>query len=438
MERMAVPSAWNWSPARDPVLGSGVYGSVAKLVGATSLGCVAAILGAPLLTRLYDPASFGHLALFVSVVGMLTAPASGRYEFAIPIARTEHDARVLLRLAWILLLVSVGCVGLIADWCGAALGIGQSDGVNLPGWLLAAGIGSLGAFQILRYWHVRCRRFSQVAIGEVTRVVMELAVQVLLGCLAFRTTGLVIGFLAAYFAAAFILMVTLPPSATHRPWLGIKELVRVGRAYSAYPLYSVPSALLNTVGMRAPLVLLAILYGPEAAGWFALADRIFAMPTRVLGSAVSDVLFARAAELVREAPEQLPGLLWSATRRLFGIAVVIMLAGLGAPAVLSRLLGPGWESTSSYCQLLAVPFALRFVSLAVTQLTTYGFNRWQLGWDALRLTMVSGAIFAAHGGGGSHFTAIVWYGLASMFAFILLYLLNVWAILRLAHRPVVA
>ncbi len=55
---------------------------------------------APILTRLYSPAEFGELALFMRITGFISAVATLRYELAIPLPKEDKDAYLLYRVAY--------------------------------------------------------------------------------------------------------------------------------------------------------------------------------------------------------------------------------------------------------------------------------------------------------------------------------------------------
>ncbi|MDP4274087.1 MAG: hypothetical protein Q8907_07400, partial [Bacteroidota bacterium] len=57
------------------------------------------LLAYPVLTRLYQPSDFGTLALFTSIVGILSVMATGRYELSVILPKRDEDAAGLLVLS---------------------------------------------------------------------------------------------------------------------------------------------------------------------------------------------------------------------------------------------------------------------------------------------------------------------------------------------------
>jgi hypothetical protein len=129
---------------------------VAKLSLGTLAGRVLTVAALPLLTRLYSPEDFALLASYVAIVSTIAVAACLRLEIAIPLAKTDDDAKHLLVLA-LLALAAVTLVALLvvltwpqqlAAWTGQPALLGY-------GWLIPTGIAALGLFSVMQYWATR-------------------------------------------------------------------------------------------------------------------------------------------------------------------------------------------------------------------------------------------------------------------------------------------
>ena len=58
------------------------------------LGPLVQLLATPLLSRIYAPAEFGHLALFLSVVSIMVTISCLRYEGAIQVVKDMHSLNI--------------------------------------------------------------------------------------------------------------------------------------------------------------------------------------------------------------------------------------------------------------------------------------------------------------------------------------------------------
>src|SRR5262245_8313247 len=87
----------DWAAHRFP---SGSFGrSVSVLASGTAAGQALALLAAPLLTRLYSPADFGHLQLYVSIMTFAMLTSTWRYELAILLPKANEEAAEVLAVA---------------------------------------------------------------------------------------------------------------------------------------------------------------------------------------------------------------------------------------------------------------------------------------------------------------------------------------------------
>ena len=59
------------------------FKGVVTLLSGTIISRIVAIIGIPVLARIYTPAEFGVLALFTTISALVTSVACGRYEMAV-------------------------------------------------------------------------------------------------------------------------------------------------------------------------------------------------------------------------------------------------------------------------------------------------------------------------------------------------------------------
>lgn len=416
------------SGVRSPFLAN-----VVKLSSATGFGIIISVAAAPLLTRLYRPADFGVLSVYTSVFYMLVALASLRYDFALPIPKRESSAANLLAVCGLLLVVTSGILACVTWTCGADLAgwLGHTEILPVL-WLLPCGFLAVGIYQVLNYWSVRHKAYTGLARSNVARSATEAMTQIGMGIAAFGPIGLILGVVGGYVVAALSLL-----NSTWRRdgWVlrsvNRREMVRVARRYRSYPMFAATASLLNGAGLRMPPLILAACYGPVVVGWFALSQRVLGLPMRLVGKSISDVYFGEAAQCVRDRPGDLPGMLYRSAGRLTLLALPLLLFAVVAPTVFAVAFGSAWRSAGEYCRLLVACYAVGFIVISITQLTTYGFNHWQLGWDAFRLVATTTPLLLAHHWGCSAATAIAWYAFAASASYVLLFGLNMLAIRRL-------
>ena len=257
--------------------------AVTVLVTGTALGQLIVLAASPLVTRLYTPEDFGVLGVFSALLGILGIAVSLRYELAIPLAEDDCQrgqsagAEPRRRLA-----------PQLADR-GGALALGRGDHrlvqCRSPASTALAVAGRAPGHRVARsvltYWAVRRQAFGRITRNQISRSLGQVATQI--GC---RLSGpgpfgLLVGKIVGQSAG-----ITTLALAFHRIegriWRAIRlrGMARAAVRFGNLPTLATGAALLASGGRLAPALLVAALYGAEVAGWFALAQRILATPSR--------------------------------------------------------------------------------------------------------------------------------------------------------------
>ncbi len=144
--------------------------NAATLVSATVLAQFITIAVSPVLTRIYNAEDFGLLAVFMSIVSVLSIIATGRYEMAIMLPENEEDAADLLVLslaiAFLFSLTILFFVHFFNEQIALASGVEE-----IKNWLylVPLSVFLLGCFQAFNYWNNRQKLFAPIAKAKVIR-----------------------------------------------------------------------------------------------------------------------------------------------------------------------------------------------------------------------------------------------------------------------------
>jgi O-antigen/teichoic acid export membrane protein len=135
-----------------------------------------------------------------------------------------------------------------------------------------------------------------------------------------------------------------------------------------------------------PTVLLAVLYGPVAAGWYSLAQRMLELPVRLLSTSTSSVYLH---EVSRGDPAEVYRLFLRTSRRflLIGLAGMLPLL-LVAPWLFGLAFGADWREAGIMVQCLIPSQLTRFVVVPVAQ-TLNVYRRQHLHLIAAALNLAS-------------------------------------------------
>lgn len=355
--------------------------------GAAQLGPL--LLG-PFLARLYGPEVFGLFHLASAIGTNVAVVACARYEFALPLARDEAEARALRDLC-VRVLVAVSVVTLGAA-SAAVWWFEQTWPLAVP-----ALVASLGALSLWTLEATRRERFAALARARVVQFWGCGLLQLALGVLQSGLWSLLWGLILAAAAAAAGLWraarsaAATPLSRPDHPVAAEADWRSTARTHRDFPLFNTPHALLGALQDTLSIALIAAWAGPAAAGVWGLVLRYLKAPATLAGGAVSQVLYPALG--AQQGPTEAAR---AQVRRVMRVLMVIGAALGGAVFGLANwalpaLLGPGWEAAGTVGQALAVYIAFHFVASPLGVVTL----AWRAqGW-ALRAALGGQFIFVA-------------------------------------------
>ena len=186
--------------------------NVGLITGGTAFAQFLSIAFAPLLTRIYEPSDFGLLAVYSSIIAILSIIAGLRYEMAIPLPESESDAINIFFLSFCLIVISS-----LFIFIGIALFINEISEIfkikkhkNLL-WLIPIGVLFIGLF-------IKCviigplgqKNFPKIASTKIIQSVSN----IFFACLGFKfgTIGLLLGHLSSQSAGVIALGKTISVS----------------------------------------------------------------------------------------------------------------------------------------------------------------------------------------------------------------------------------
>ena len=347
----------------------GFVRAVGVLATGTIVGQLITLAASPILSRLFDPASFGVLAVYTAVLGVATTIGSLRLEQAIGLPRSQQVAFNVMVLAVMTSVVTATVVGALAfvapGWLFPATDVDVPALVSL---LLPLGVLFGSIYQAMSIWALRTRAFQPVAITRVSQAITAAVAQIGAGILGLGAVGLTAGHaLGQSVGAGTLIARTLRGRRLRRPrrrdlWLALKR-------YKRFPLLATPAALLNSVSLQVPVILLASAFGSGATGQYYLSLRITMAPLDVLGRSVGQVFYADAIKLGRSQPRALRRLVIATSIKsvLIGIIPTSVIA-IFSPYIFPILFGADWHDAGLFSRATAVMLLANFAVSPVSQI----------------------------------------------------------------------
>jgi O-antigen/teichoic acid export membrane protein len=365
-----------------PLVRSPFVRNAGGMMALTLLGQGVYLITAPMLGRLYSPEQMGVYGLFFTIAVTSAGFVCLLYDFAIPAASTEEEARDLTFGSALIALPACLLIGAILSVLSALglFGLGQ-----LPFWagaLMAVILLAQVGVQLAQSWRIRWQETITIGKAGITLNVVRGATQVLVGLLAPLWWVLGLGELIGRAAS----LVHLMKRRWHQRLLRKRPLSSIRRTlarYREFPIVLMPAQAIEAVAIVAQIAGLNALFGAAGLGQYFLMRRTLDLPAAFVFRALSDVFYARLSEDSRTRPE--------AVRPFFAKAFLLLaVAGIvvGIPVILWGpelfvfIYGPGWSSAGSLAAVMVPAVVLNLAVAPVSRifaLTTKPHLRFAFG-----------------------------------------------------------
>ena len=325
------------------------------MVWGTVLAQGVSLFAAPVVSRIYAPATVGVFGAFASLVTVLISTSTLKFNEALMLPAEDRDAATLLSLS----LASACALSVLT--LGFALGtghlldrlIGSAIGLDwayvLPPTILVS-----GCYLSFTGWAARQKRFGQISGSQIGRSAGSNLVQIGAGLASPGPGSLIAGLLTGE-TLGCLLIATRALWGDRASFAGAvtgERVKRVARAYADFPIYTNTQGLLGAMSQNVPILLLVHFFGPSVAGYYSFGVRLIQWPMGLVLQSLRQVLFQKASEAYNSGQD---------TYRIFRSVTLILLAlGLGpaialfifAPGLFGFVLGEPWVEAGTYARWL--------------------------------------------------------------------------------------
>ena len=352
--------------------------SVLTLMTGTTLANVIPIAVAPILARLYSPSDFGLFALYAGVVALLAAAATGRYELAIVLPAEDEDAFHLLGLSLLIATaVAAGCALLAWGFHSGLVAALRAPALSTWLYLVPIGVLLAGSAQALTSWLNRKRAYTRIAQSRFLQAVTTAALTIAVASAGLGPGGLIVGAVAGQVIATALLAFVV--------WRGLGSSLHLtpggmrsqAARYRDFPRVNALHALFDNLSVSGTVILLSWFFDAVVVGHYSMAMRVLTAPVALIGAAIAQVFYQRAADLQNRGADLRP-LLGSMLKRSVGIALpATLLLVIVAPSLFTFAFGPEWAAAGTYARLLSPYMFFAFVAAPLAFLPLVLNRQWQ-------------------------------------------------------------
>jgi len=343
------------------------YGKkILAALGGTTTAQAINILGALAIARIYAPTDFGLFASWLGLTHILTNCLSHMLEHAFGLEPDGDERYALVVTAVTISLATAMVAGVFVLIAYLVTQFFFDDGVititPILWWLLIPQ--SLGATLSLVWqsWAANNGNFHYLAKIRILQAIFIVSSQILIGIrwpdVAALATAQTFGMLLSVGLCCYLMPLRIP----FRHDILLRHVRNYWYKYRKFPLLALPASLIGVTADRLPIILIAVRFGTEVAGYYALVARVMATPIALVGGAVLDV-FKRSAATERDATGRCE---YSYQRTFFLLlalsAIVTIAAWLFVYDFFLLVFGEQWVASGSMAVWLLPMTATAFVA----------------------------------------------------------------------------
>ncbi|MGH6840017.1 MAG: oligosaccharide flippase family protein [Methylocella sp.] len=360
------------------------------LVGLTAAGQATYLLALPLLARLFSPADFGLFTVYLSVVNISMAFVGLQFESALFSATDRNDARVIVRLVLMTLLVMTLVATALLTFGSSRLAGESGHAIHAMLVFLPFGMFLSGLCECANAWAIRNDSMRTLAIARFLQPFSLAVLQAAFGLMHASAAFLLIAHICSYavFAAVVFTRTISREDVAGIAGAPLRKILAKARADIKFPLYIMPAVLITLLIGNLPPILIGSLFGADVAGQYGVAYRIIAGPLAVMTKPLGSIFTSEATHSSDPAALRRAVQLVAATSLIL-VAIPVLILGFFVPYVTTFALGPQWELAGHIAAALSVMGAAQALALPFYSVTSiYRRQEVRLVVDALRLCLV--------------------------------------------------
>lgn len=355
----------------------------------------------PFITRIFTKEEIATSANWLSMASLIGILATGRLDVAIPLPKSQREARFVFSSGFIIML-AVTLLSCVTIFFSHEIAVWYKDPMlESLVWLLPFGVASAGLVGITSNWALRNRQYKTVTSGKVVQALVNNLGAVVLGYLSFGTNGLIIAWVVSQFVNVFMLLERKEKQKQTKLWVSTIDFIffnKIIRKYKEFPLVNSFHAFLDIFSTQFLLFyFISVYFSKEELALYYLMFRYVRAPINIVSSSAYQLYYVEINKLINNREPALPMAVKTIkTASIFAIPFVFVLVFF-APMVFEIYLGTTWREAGVYAQIFAPLFFLSFFSspLSGTPLI-FGKQKQALLFSVLAYSFSLGAIVLGH------------------------------------------
>lgn len=318
----------------------------------TALAQFVPILFSPLLTRIYVPADFGNLAIFVALSVLLAMISSGLFEFGIVLPKEDVDAQNLVGLIALISIIFFAITMLLAF-----LGV-HFFNLELFYFLVPFSIIFTVSLNVISYWYNRFRKYKLLNIVRVSQAVVIVAGSFIFS--RFGSNGLIFGYVLGGAFAFVIWMFIFLKNFHSMSWPAMKHQFII---HQKFPKLMLPTSLMNNFSSYGPVFFIKKYYNSSTLGSYSMTSRVLTAPSSVISTAVGQIFFKDISESHQNNDfASIKKQFFNTTYILTAISLLFFLPlFFFGKELMLIIFGKNWQEAGEFMEIISISSIIKFV-----------------------------------------------------------------------------
>ncbi|MFC2138972.1 lipopolysaccharide biosynthesis protein, partial [Bacteroidota bacterium] len=397
------------------------FKNILTLFSGTVIAQIIPFLIAPVLTRIYSPANFGDLALFISISSVLSILYTGSYEGAILLPKKLNESFNLVGVSVLLVFIGGILFSIVSIFIKDSFKVFSNEHINHIALLVLPLVSMLYSFEkIFNSWHNRVKSYKRISSANVSKSAINGSCQLLLGKLKYLNFGLIFSEIAGRVFQSIILIIPLlKEKGREKLQISLITMKSMAKEHIDFPKFSLFSKFLNIISSQLPIFLLTFFFNQDITGFYSLTYKYLRAPLILLSSSISQVYYQKVAQMKND-EQDIGAFTFKMIKRfyLFSLIPFTIITVFG-DVIFAFAFGKEWETAGIYAQYMS-PWLL--INISVSPISTVFFvlkkqkqgliANFILFFTRIITLIIGGAIFK------DSQTTIIIFGVAGFFFYI--------------------
>lgn len=341
---------------------------ISTLVVGNGFAIFIPVLVSPIISRMYSSGDFGVFTIYVAMISLVSSFASGRYDFAILMAKTKHNAQQLYKVALSLAaIISLLVFLIVLFFDDTILSVFSVESMGWLVYLVPINIFLYAAIHANQNGLNREKDYNAISVGKTIRSVFVGGVQVGLGAIGYLGSGLILGKLSGdLFSSAYLTSRLNRIDRYLSSSFSMRRASYVMKKYEKFLKVNAPHAFVNALSLSVTPMIIGYFFNENIVGFYGLSYMVCILPVQLVGTAFYQV-FSQKISVMFNNGEGLNAYTKKTIRLLFGLSIVpfavLMIFG---PELFSFVFGAEWITSGEYVQILAPFLFLVFILSPIT------------------------------------------------------------------------